>query len=72
MQIKTRKSAKFSIIDGIENLHYRRNDEMKNKRSRTLRRKTAKLAEIMAEKLTEHRQIRAVGRQTDIWHRFCT
>ena len=57
MQIKTRKSAKFSIIDGIEYLHYRRIDEMKNKRCRTLRRKTAKLAETMAEKLTDFRQI---------------
>lgn len=57
MQIKTRKSAKFSTIDGIEYLHYRRNGEMKNKRSRTLRRKTANLAETMAEKLTDYRQI---------------
>ena len=57
MQIKIRKSAKIPTIDGIEYLHYWRNDEMKNKRSRTMRRKTAKLAEIMAEKLTEHRQI---------------
>ncbi len=31
MQIKTRKSAKFSIIDGIEYLHYRRNDEMRTR-----------------------------------------